>query len=71
MWKKVLIASAVTGLLAGAAITIQPTPAEASRAQCREVARAKFPADWKARRDFKRYCIREWKAYRAAQRGAY
>jgi hypothetical protein len=70
MWKKVLLASTVTGLLAGAVIAIQTTSAEASRAQCREVARAKFPADWKARRDFKRYCIREWKAYRAAHRGA-
>jgi hypothetical protein len=68
MWKKVLLVSAVSGLLAGA--VIQPTPAEASRAQCREVAKAKFPADSKARRDFKRYCFREWKAYRAAQRGA-
>jgi hypothetical protein len=69
MWKKVLLASAVTGLLAGAVIT-QPTPAEASRAQCREVAKARFPADARARRDFKRYCITRWKAYKAAQRGA-
>lgn len=69
MWKKMLLASAVTGVLAGAVITLQPNPAEASRAQCREVAKARFPADARGRKEFKRYCIREWKAYRAAQKG--
>jgi hypothetical protein len=70
MWKKVFLASAITGLLTGALITLQPTTAEASRAQCREVAQARFPAG-KERREFKRYCIRQWRAYRAAGRGAY
>jgi hypothetical protein len=68
MLKSVLLVSAFAGLLAGA--VIQPPPAEASRAECRQVAKARFPADWKARRDFKRYCFRQWRAYKAAQRGA-
>jgi hypothetical protein len=67
MWKSVILA-AFAGALAG--VMVQPTPADASRAQCRQVAKAKFPADAKMRRDFKRYCIREWKAYRTAHRGA-
>jgi hypothetical protein len=64
MWTKLVLASAVTGLLAGLVIA-QPTPAEASRAECRQAAKAKFPGDWKTRREFKRYCIRQWQAYRA------
>jgi hypothetical protein len=68
MWKKAFLASAVIGVLAG--VAIQATPAEASRAECRQVAKARFPDNAAARRDFKRYCFREWKAYKAAQRGA-
>jgi hypothetical protein len=65
MWKRALLASAVTGLLAGAVITLQPTAAEASRSECRQAAKAKFPGDWKTRRAFTRYWISQWKAYRA------
>jgi hypothetical protein len=59
MWTKVVLASAVAGLLAGAVIA-QPTPAEASRSECRQAAKAKFPGDWKTRREFTRYCISKW-----------
>jgi hypothetical protein len=68
MWKKAILVAAVTGLLAG--IAIQINPAEASRAECRQAAKARFPADGKMRGEFKRYCIREWRAYKAANRGA-
>jgi hypothetical protein len=68
MWKPVLLVSALTGLIAGT--VIQSTPAEASRAECRQVAKARFPDNAAARRDFKRYCFRQWRAYKAAQRGA-
>ena len=68
MLKNMLIVSAVAGLLAG--IAIQTTPAEASRAECRQVAKARFPDDAKGRHAFRRYCIREWKAYRAGPTGA-
>jgi hypothetical protein len=66
MWKKVLLASAVTGLLTGAAIPLQTTPADASRSGCREAAKAKFPDDLKGRRAYRHYCRSQWKAYRAA-----
>jgi len=66
MWKKVLLASAFTGLLAVAAIPVQTTPADASRSGCHEAAKAKFPHNSRARRDFKRYCKNQWKAYKAA-----
>ena len=66
MWKKVLLASAVAGLLAGAAIPLQTTPANASRSGCREAAKAKFPDDLKGRRAYRHYCRSQWKAYRAA-----
>jgi len=68
MWKKVLFASAVTGFLAVAAIPVQTTPADASRSGCREAAKAQFPYNPRARRDFRRYCKSQWKAYKAAHR---
>ena len=49
MWKKVLLVSAVTGLLAAAAVPIQSTPADAGRSGCHKAAKAMFPADRKAR----------------------
>jgi hypothetical protein len=68
MLKTALVVAAVTGLFA--AVAIQTTPADASRADCRQMANARYPAEGKMRRDFKRYCLREWKAYKAANRGA-
>jgi hypothetical protein len=65
MWKKVLLASAVAGLL-GAAIPLQTNPADASRSGCREAAKAKFPDDLKERRAYRHYCRSQWKVYRAA-----
>ena len=35
MWKKVLLASVVTGALAGIAMPIQSTPADAARSGCK------------------------------------
>src|SRR6476646_10089905 len=69
MWKKVLLASAVTGLLAGAAVPIQTTPADAARSGCHKAAKARYPGDHTARRAFKRWCKSQWKLYRAAHRG--
>jgi len=66
MWKRVLLALAVTGLLAGAAIPLQSTPADASRSGCREAAKAKFPPDLNGRRAYRQYCRSQWKAYKAA-----
>jgi hypothetical protein len=65
MWKNAL-AYAIIGLLAGGAITLHPSAADASRSGCREAAKVKFPADAKARAAYKRYCRGQWKAYKAA-----
>jgi hypothetical protein len=69
MWKKVLLASAVTALLASVAIPIQTTPADAGRSGCRAAAKLKYPGDSKARREFRRWCKREYKLYKAAHKG--
>jgi hypothetical protein len=69
MWKKVLLASAVTGLLAGAAVPIQTTPADAARSGCHKAAKARYPGDHTARRAFKRWCKSQWKLYKAPHRG--
>jgi hypothetical protein len=70
MWKKMLVISAVTGLLAGAAIPILPTPADAARSGCFKAAKAQFPADHKARKQFRHWCKDQWKSYKAAHKGA-
>jgi hypothetical protein len=69
MWKKMLLISAVTGLLAGAAIPIHSTPADAARSGCFKAAKAKFPANHKARKQFRHWCKGEWKVYKAAHKG--
>ena len=70
MWKKVLLVSAVTGLLAGVTIPIQSTPAEAARSGCFKAAKAKFPADHKARKQWRHWCKGKWKIYKASHKGA-
>jgi hypothetical protein len=69
MWKKVLLASAVTGLLAGAAIPIHPNTAYAAHSGCAEAAKMRFPADPTARKEFKHWCKDQWKLYKASHKG--
>ena len=71
MWKRVLLASAITGLLATAAVPLQTTPADASRSGCREAARVKFPYNSRMRRDYRRYCKQQWKVYKEAHEVRY
>jgi len=71
MWKKVLLASVLTGALAGVAIPIQSTPADAARSGCHKAAKARFPHDQKARHEFKRWCKAQWKLYKAAPQGPF
>ena len=71
MWKKVLLASAVTGLVAGVAILIHSTPADAAHSGCHQAAMARFPHDHKARHEFKRWCKAQWKLYKAAPQGPF
>jgi hypothetical protein len=69
MLKRVILVSAVAGLVFCAAVPLQSTPADAGRSGCREAAKARFPGDRHARHEFKRYCKSQWKAYRTAQHG--
>lgn len=66
MLKRILIAAAVTGLVAGAALPVQITPAFAGKSGCHESAKAKFPGDKKAAHAFKKECKAHWKAYKKA-----
>jgi hypothetical protein len=56
MLKRILVAAAVTGLVAGAAIPVQATSAMAGQDGCRQAAKAKFHGDRKARHAFKKAC---------------
>ena len=67
-WKKVLLASALTGLLAGVAIPIQSSPADAAHSGCHKAAKARFPHDRKARHEFKHWCKAQWKLYKAGHK---
>lgn len=69
MLKKMLFAAAVTGLVIGASLPVQPTTAEASSG-CLKAAKAKFPADHKARVAWRKDCRAHWKAERAEQKAA-
>jgi hypothetical protein len=66
MLKRILVAAAVTGLIAGAAIPVQIAPAMAGQSGCREAAKAKFQGDVKMRREFKKECKAHWKTYKTA-----
>ena len=69
MLKTLLLAATVTGLLAGAAVSVQSTPAEAG-SKCWKAAKAKYPGNWKARHDYRKWCKAEWKAHKKAKRRA-
>ena len=66
MLKRIFLAAAVTGLIAGASIPVQIDSAIAASSGCREAAKAKFHGELKARVAFKRECKAHWKAYRTA-----
>jgi hypothetical protein len=70
MLKRIVFAAAVAGLVAGAALPINSTPAEAAPSGCFKAAKAKFPGDHKARHAYRKECKTHWRAYRAAQRAA-
>jgi hypothetical protein len=68
MLKKMILASAVSMILAGAMVTVAPAPAEAGVFKCREMAKEKFPDDRKARKAYKKSCKAEHKAYKKAHK---
>jgi hypothetical protein len=52
----------------GVAIPIHSTPADAARSGCFKAARARFPHDYKARREFRHWRKGQWRLYKAAYR---
>jgi hypothetical protein len=69
MLKRMLFAAALTGLVAGAAISLHAPSAEAASG-CWAAAKAKFPGDAKARRAYRKECRAHYKAYKTATKGA-
>ncbi len=70
MLKRMLFAVAVTGLVAGAALPLHTTSAEATSSGCRTAAKAKFPGTFKARHEYRKECRAHYKAYRAAAKAS-
>ena len=68
MLKRLFLAAAVTGLVAGASIPVMAGPALADKGGCRQAAKAKFPGDLKSRHAYKKECKAAWKAM-AGKRG--
>ena len=69
MWNKLLLAFAVTGLLAGAVVPIHSTPAQAA-AGCAKEAKVRYAVDRAHRKAFKHWCNNQWRQYKAAQKAA-
>jgi hypothetical protein len=72
MLKRILFAAAVTGLVAGAALPLQSTSAEATPSGCWKAAKAKFPGAgmFKARHEYRKECRAHYKAYKTAMKAA-
>jgi hypothetical protein len=65
-----LFAAAITGLMAGAALPLHSTPADAASG-CFKAAKAKFPgAGHYNRHEYRVACRAHWRAYKTAQRAA-
>jgi hypothetical protein len=67
MLKKVFFAAALTGLLAGAALPLQSSTAEASSG-CWKAAKVKFPGALKARFAYHKECKAHWKTAKMAHK---
>lgn len=70
MIKKIILAAAVTGFVAGAAIPLHTSTAEAAPSGCIKAAKAKFAGDRKSRGAYRKECRAHWKANKKAQRAA-
>lgn len=66
MLKRILVAAAVTGLIAGVALPVQIAPAMAGKSGCKEAAKAQSHGDRKARHALKKQCKAQWKAHKKA-----
>jgi len=66
MFKQVILASAVAGLLAGASLPLA-TSADAASG-CGKAAKAKYAGDHKGRHEYRKWCHAEWKVHKKAQK---
>ena len=64
MFKQVILASAIAGLLAGVSLPLA-TSADAASG-CWKAAKAKYAGDHKARHEYRKWCHAEWKAHKKA-----
>ena len=63
MLKKVFLASALSLLVAGAALTAAPTESYATKSHCWKKAKAKYGhGHWKDRHAYRKACHKAWKA---------
>lgn len=69
MLKRVMLVSAAAGLLLlGAASTTPSSAGEYKHSGCADAAKAQFPDDPAARKDFKHWCKDQWKLYKKAHK---
>jgi hypothetical protein len=67
MLKKVLLAAAVSGFVAGFVLPVPSVQAASMTSlTCKEAAKLKFPTDHKARHAYKHECKEAWKAQKKA-----
>ena len=65
MLKRMLVAAALTGLIAAVALPAQMAPAFAGKSGCREMSKSKYSGDKNMRRAFKKECETHWKAHKS------
>ena len=68
MLKRLFLAAAMTGLIAGVSVSMTTDSALAGKSGCREAAKGKFQGDLKSRHAYKKECKAAWKAM-AGKRG--
>ena len=61
MLKKVTLVSATAALFL---VGLAPSPLSAGDSGCSEAAKARFPDDRAARKEFKHWCKDQWKIYK-------
>jgi hypothetical protein len=61
MLKKIVLVAAIVSLFP---IGLAPSPASAADSRCSDAAKARFPDDHAARKEFKHWCKDQWKIYK-------
>jgi hypothetical protein len=68
MLKKVLLVSATAGLLLVGPALNPLSAADYKHSGCSEAAKARFPNDHAARKEFKHWCKDQWKIYKESHK---